>query len=282
MAALSNNAFILFRKYIYEQCGIDIDENKSYLIETRLSKLLIDSGLDSFEALYTLLERNRDARITAKVIDAITTNETFWFRNEKPWQIMEEEWLPKACEVLRSGAKKRIRIWSAAASTGQEIYSTVMCIDNYLKLHNIKDITLEHFEFYATDISSSVIDIARNGMYDSISIMRGLPGGYKQRYFTQSGHIWSINDYIKKQVKFETFNLQNSFIFMGKFDLIFCRYVLIYFSDELKTDIFKKMIQIMNKESMLFIGTSEIYYSMDSFFKKIYAKDSIYYMPKEG
>jgi len=266
MAELRNVDFKLFQKYISEKCGIDITEDKAYLIETRLSKLLIDSGVQSYEELFHLLGSSSDPHITTKVIDAITTNETLWFRDKTPWIIFEQLLMPFYISELRSYKKSKIRIWSSAASTGQEAYSTAMFIDNYLETKGIKDISLSHFEIVASDISTAVLDMARKGRYDSISIMRGLEQVYKDKYFIKQGMVWELDDKIKRAVRFEQFNLQNSFMFMGKFDLVFCRYVLIYFANDLKKEIFLKMSETLVKGGVLIIGASELYYLMEQLF----------------
>lgn len=281
MVSLSNSEFVLFRNFICERCGINIEENKAYLIETRLAKMLIDSGLNSFTELYNSIESNWDDSIATKIIDAVTTNETFWFRDKKPWEVIENCLMPQFVEMLRNKHKTKIRIWSAAASTGQEIYSTVMCIDNYLRKNNITDIKLTDFEFIATDISTNVLEIAKKGIYDSISIKRGLDLEYRELYFKKEGHVWLVADFIKNRVKFEQFNLRNSFMFMGKFDLVLCRYVLIYFSKDFRKEVLEKMTRAINKEGYFIIGTSEIYYDMDYLFEKKSYNEATYYMLKE-
>lgn len=281
MVSLSNSEFLLFRNFICERCGINIEENKAYLIETRLAKMLIDSGLNSFTELYNSIESNWDDSIATKIIDAVTTNETFWFRDKKPWEVIENCLMPQFVEMLRNKHKTKIRIWSAAASTGQEIYSTVMCIDNYLRKNNITDIKLTDFEFIATDISTNVLEIAKKGIYDSISIKRGLELEYRELYFKKEGHVWVVADFIKNRVKFEQFNLRNSFMFMGKFDLVLCRYVLIYFSKDFRKEVLEKMTRAINKEGYFIIGTSEIYYDMDYLFEKKSYNEATYYMLKE-
>lgn len=281
MVALSNTEFVLFKKFIYDRCGINIEENKAYLIETRLAKLLIDSGLNSFSELYNRIESNWDDNIATKIIDAVTTNETFWFRDQRPWDILAEKLMPRYIDMLRKKERSKIRVWSAASSTGQEIYSTVMCIDNYLKKNNIKDIKLNDFEFLATDISTNVLEIAKNGVYDAISMKRGLSLEYRDLYFKKEEQVWMLEDYIKNNVKFEQFNLQSSFMFMGKFDLIFCRYVLIYFSKEFRKDVLQKMVRTINKSGSFIIGTSEIYYDMEELFQKNIYNEGTYYTVKE-
>ncbi len=283
--ALSELEFQLFQKLIMEKCGIEITEDKSYLIESRLSKILIDSKLISFGELYAHIQQSNNAALVGKLIDAITTNETLWFRDKTPWKILEELYMPKFCEQIRSGAKNKIRIWSAATSTGQEAYSTAICIDNYLKLRFIKDVTLEDFEIIGTDISKHVLEIAKRGKYDNIAIMRGLDPSIKSRYFTNVGNAWEISDEIKKAVSFREFNLQNSFYIFGKFDFIFCRYVLIYFSEALKSDIISRLYESLSPNGVLFFGAYELLGSMSTCFYKREYGNGIYYeklVEKEG
>lgn len=281
LIALTGSTFNLFRQYIYDNIGINIEENKSYLIETRLSKLLIDLNINSFEELYNLLVKNRDLDIKSRVVDAITTNETFWFRDEKPWIIIGEKWLQNVVSEFRKGKRTKVRIWSAAASTGQEIYSTVMYIDDYLFKNRINDIKLDLFEFIATDISIGALEIAKKGLYDSLSINRGLNSEFREKYFEKEGVYWKVKGFIRSHVKFDYFNLKNSFMYLGKYDLVFCRYVLIYFSDQLKQEIFVKLKSVMERESILFLGTSEVYYEINKYFNKIYFYDSTCYMLKK-
>ena len=276
-ANLSHLEFQLFKSYINEKCGIDISEDKAYLVETRLSKLLVDSGMNSFDELYYAIRKNNDPHMSEKLIDAITTNETLWFRDKSPWIILEEVLLPRYIDMLRSQVKSKIRIWSAASSTGQEAYSTAMCIDHYLESKGITDITLSQFEIIATDISQTVLEMARKGKYDAISIMRGMEQSYKEKYFTKDGMVWEIKDKIKNAVKFDHFNLQNSFMFLGKYDIIFCRYVLIYFSDEFKKEITSKMFHSMHSKGILFIGASELYNLLEENFDMNHYGNATYY-----
>jgi len=274
---LSNLQFQLFKKYIKEKCGIDISDDKAYLIETRLSKLLVDSHLNSFDELYASIINSKDPYMSEKIIDAITTNETLWFRDKSPWITIEDVLLPKYIEQLRNKTKSKIRIWSAAASTGQEAYSTAMCIHNFLEKKGIRDITLSDFEIVATDISNTVLEIGKKGRYDPISIMRGLDPLLKQKYFKKEGMAFEIDEKIKSIVTFKHFNLQNSFMLLGKFDIIFCRYVLIYFSDDLTKDIINKLLGTINTDGALFIGSSELYSVLDTFFKMEHYSNATYY-----
>ncbi|MCX7747653.1 MAG: protein-glutamate O-methyltransferase CheR [Clostridia bacterium] len=278
--SLSSKEFYLFQKYIEEQCGICIGQDKAYLIESRLSKLLVDSGLPSFEALYQKIRTGRDKSIAEKVVDAITTNETLWFRDKIPWQTMEDLFLPKYIKDLREGKKSEIKIWSAACSTGQEPYSTAMFIDHYLQSNNIKDIRLSQFKILATDISSTVLEVAKMGKYDSISIMRGLHETYKTDYFKNEGRVWHLSENIKAAVQFKQFNLQSSFLFLGKFDMIFCRYVMIYFSDIFKKEVLSKIASALNPGGVMFIGSSELFNDYKENFHMKQHKTGVYYEVK--
>jgi chemotaxis protein methyltransferase CheR len=216
--------------------------------------------LASFEELYRMLNKQQDAGLAEKIIDAITTNETLWFRDKTPWITLEEVLLPAYINEIRSGQRSKVRIWSAACSSGQEPYSIAMCIDRYLKRSRVQDVTLAHFEILATDISSTVLTLARMGKYDTISMSRGLDQEYRDTYFQQEGRIWKLAEVVKDAVAFRQFNLQNSFIGLGKFDAVFCRYVTIYFSEKFKKTVFSKIANSLTEQGVLFIGNSEIFF----------------------
>ncbi len=277
---LSSEEFSLMKRYIEDKCGILISEDKAYLIESRLSKLLIDFKCNTFEEFYKLIYENKDEGITERIIDAITTNETLWFRDRKPWDILENVLMPEYVDQLRKNKKDKVRIWSAGCSTGQEPYTVAMIIDNYLSKNNISDVSISQFEIVATDISGSIIELAKAARYDAISIMRGLPEFYKNKYFEKQGRIYILKDNIKKMVKFYKFNLQKSFIFLGNFDLIYCRYVTIYFSDILKEDILKRIGLALQDKGKLFLGSSEIYFNFNVYYDKKEYMGSVYYEVK--
>lgn len=277
---LSSKEFSLMKRYIEDKCGILISEDKAYLIESRLSKLLIDFKCNTFEEFYKLIYENKDEGITERIIDAITTNETLWFRDRKPWDILENVLMPEYVDQLRKNKKDKVRIWSAGCSTGQEPYTIAMIIDNYLSKNNISDVSISQFEIVATDISGSIIELAKAARYDAISIMRGLPEFYKNKYFEKQGRIYILKDNIKKMIKFYKFNLQKSFIFLGNFDLIYCRYVTIYFSDILKDDILKRIGLVLQQNGKLFLGSSEIYFNFNVYYDKKDYMGSVYYEVK--
>jgi len=280
--SITEKEFSLFNDYIIKNCGIVIPSEKAYIFETRLSKFLVDAGVNSFEELYGYIVKKNDPLFNQKIINSITTNETKWFRDEAPWKVLEEILLPRLIGDIVSGRKARVRIWSAAASTGQEIYSTVMCIDNYLSKNNIKSVTLDNFDFLATDISSNVLEIAKKGRYDKISIMRGLNEQYKTKYFNCEGSVWTIDPKIQNAVNFKHFNLLNSYNEFGLFDIIFCRYILIYFSDILKSQIVSKMHDSLYDNGVLFTGNYALYDLFEGNFETDYYGNLTYYTKKKG
>lgn len=275
---LSHQEFLLMQKYISELCGILITEDKAYLIESRLARLLAESGTKSFIHFYQLYcGSNKNKKMAQKVIDAITTKETQWFRDKTPWLTLEDVLLPSYIKEIREGKRSKIRIWSTACATGQEPFSTAMCIDRYLNRHGISDIKLSHFEILATDISQAALQMAEKGMYDNVSILRGLDDTYRSEYLKQEGFVWFLDERLKKAVQFRQFNLQNSFLSLGQFDIIFCRYVTIYFSKEFKQEVLKKAVSVLNHRGVLFLGNSEIFSDRMERFELVEHKGGIYY-----
>jgi len=273
---------MLFRDYIAQESGIVISPEKAYLIETRLSKLMLDAGTESFGEYYDYIVSNKDPNVSEKIINAITVNETMWFRDAALWKVLEEEILPNLVEDLVTGKKTRVRIWCAAVSTGQEVYSAAMSVDEYLHKNKASGINLASFDFFATDISGRVLDIAKNGRYDKISMARGINEYYKSKYFTNTGSVWDIDPKIKSAVKFERFNLQKNYGRFGQFDIIFCRYVLIYFSNEMKQEIIKKMHGSLTENGVFFTGNYVFYdFFKDGFESKCY-ENITYYLKKRG
>jgi len=275
--AINEREFELLRDYIAEHSGILIPPEKSYLIETRLSGMMASLGMAAFGELYDYIVKSKDPAVRRKVIDAITTNETMWFRDGAPWKVMEEKVLPSLTRTLVSGEKSRARFWFSAVSTGQEAYSTVMCVDDFLYKNGIKGITLADFDFFATDISGGVLETAKKGRYDQISIMRGLDEYYKNKYFTKNGPAWEIDGKIREAVRFSEFNLQSDYHLLGKFDVIFCRYVMIYFPERTNREIAEKMSEALREGGVLFIGNYVFYELFDEYFDTNHYGNLTYY-----
>ncbi|MCL2636900.1 MAG: hypothetical protein FWD48_00880 [Oscillospiraceae bacterium] len=279
--SISEYEFTLFSNYILSISGIIIPPEKAYLVETRLSKLMLDAGAESFTEFYDYIISNADSSLPQKIIDVMTINETMWFRDAMPWNVLERTALPALVEQLASGKKQKIRFWHAAVSTGQEAYSAAMCVDDYLSKNPVKGVDLSNFSFFATDISGKVLETAKSGRYDKISIMRGLNEYYRTKYFKNNGAVWEIDPRIKNAVRFENFNLQNCYKSFGMFDIIFCRYVMIYFSEEMKKEMIAKMRDVLVDDGLLFTGNYVLYdYFKEDFETKPY-NNSTYFSKKK-
>ncbi len=261
---LTPGEFNRIQGFIEKNCGISLTEDKVYLIECRLSGIILESGFPDYDAFF--LAAQGDPVLMERIIDAITTNETLWFRDQSPWLILERVLIPEYIRMLRHNEASKIRIWSAGCSTGQEPYSIAMSIDHYLTRNNISDISLASFEILASDISRSALASARAGQYDNIAITRGLDDSYRNVYFKNNHHVWTIEDRIRNAVTFKPFNLQHDFFGLGEFDLIFCRYTLIYFSDSLKKHVLSKISQSLKENGVLLIGSSELIMDYSRYF----------------
>lgn len=277
-AKLSTYEFSLFSRFIEERAGIEIRENKAYLIENRLLRLLNDGNCPSFHRLYRDMIEDPSGSLAEKVIDAITTNETYWFRDRTPWEYLRQEWLPRIVVELRSRRRCRARIWSAAAATGQEAYSMAILIDRYLKDNGITDVLLSQFEILATDISPDALQRARAGRYDEIAMARGLDAALRDAYFARDGNGYLLAEPIRRAVTFRHFNLQNSFAPLGSFDVIFLRYAMIYFSEPMRQQTACKLRLALREDGVLFLGASELYPCIGSQFTAHRFGRAIFYM----
>ena len=274
--------FIMIQEFIEGKCGIKLGEEKAYLLESKLTSLLVESGASNFEDLYLKICTTSDSALIESVIEAVTINETFWFRDKTPWYVIEEILLPVLIAKLRNGEGDRVRIWSAACSYGQEPYSVAMCIDNYLKRMGAIDVSPVAFEILATDISSDVLHMAQSGNFDNISISRGLEEEYKSKYFRNEGRIWRLDEEIKKRVCFKQFNLIKSNFTYGLYDIIFCRNVLIYFSERYKKEVMDGITASLKPGGVLFIGSSELFEDYGRCYTMEQYRNGIYYRKKEG
>ncbi len=272
MLKITEPEYVLMKSFIQEHCGIYLETGKEYLIESRLSDLAVENGCDSFQEFHLKARSDYTGKLKDRIIDAMTTNETLWFRDETAWMYIREVAVPEM--VDKAEKQGSARIWSAAASTGQEAYSLLMLLDEEVKKRN-KPHLLEKIEIFGTDISSSALFLAMSARYDSIAVSRGLPEDKKRKYFTQQGNIWMFDQELKKRVSFKKFNLQNSFMPLGVFDLVLCRYFSIYFSDTFKRELFAKIADVMNPGSALILGATESLRDYTNSFEVNYHKNAI-------
>jgi chemotaxis protein methyltransferase CheR len=277
--AINHEEFVLLREYIQRECGIVVGDEKVYLIESRLARLVVETGCKSFKEFYLKAKSDITKKLRNKIVDAMTTNETLWFRDQKPWQILEDVIIPKFISDLKSKKKSRINIWSSACSTGQEPYSLVFLILSALE----KEPTIkpEQFRILATDISASALYMAISGRYNSIAMSRGMLPKYRMKYFKNDGNVSQIADDVKKRVIFKQFNLQQDFNKLPECDLIFCRNVAIYFSIDFKKQLFKKIHSKLNPDGFFFIGATESLIGYSNDFEQFEYKRGVYYKPKK-
>jgi chemotaxis protein methyltransferase CheR len=237
------------RKSLKERSGLVLTADKQYLVESRLLPIARKAGLVSLGGLVAALRRG-DESLMMTVVEAMTTNETFFFRDKTPFENFRTAILPALLAARR--AARHIRIWSAAASSGQEPYSLAMTIKE------LED-TLAgwRIEIIATDLSSSVLRKAQAGIYSQFEVQRGLPIALLIKYFSKTGDMWQIAPDLRAMVKFRQFNLLSDFSTLGVFDLIFCRNVLIYFDQPTKTNVLNRLGRVAAADSYLILGAAE-------------------------
>lgn len=271
---LLDREFEALRAYIEEQCGIALDGDKRYLLTNRLGHLVREQGCRSFTDFHEAARRDGTGRLRDAIIDAMTTNETLWFRGGTPFTLLTDHFLP---HWQQDGANRTrpFRIWSAACSTGQEPYSVAMCLLEYIRTH--PGLRPEQFEILATDISPAALASARAGAYDTCAMMRGLPAEHRDRYFTAEGDRWTLCAEARGLVRFETHNLQHSFGHLGIFDLVLCRNVLIYFSDSFKQDVLERLSRLLRPDGALLLGCSESLFNLTDRFELVSEGGQHYY-----
>ncbi len=262
-----------FRKFLEDACGIVLGDNKQYLVTSRLTKLISDNEIDSFS---TLMKRMKvDEKLRNCIMDAMTTNETSWFRDVYPFDILKEKLLPE----LIKAQPRTIRIWSAACSTGQEPYSLSMMVQEYSQ-SKPGSLSTNAVQIIGTDISPSVLAVAKSGVYEGVAVSRGLPKERKARFFQEIGAGWEVSADIKKRVSFRELNLMQNYTLLGRFDIIYCRNVLIYFSTELKRDILARMAKCLNPGGFLVLGGSESITNYSNEFDLVRWRNGVIYQLK--
>lgn len=265
-----------FRDFLEQACGIVLGENKQYLVSSRLARVMNEFQFASFGELLAALRRDPGQRLRNRIVEAMTTNETSWFRDNHPFMILKEVIFPE----LGRARRNPVRIWSAACSSGQEPYSVAMVLNEF-QMSN-PGVLGGEVQIVATDISPAMLDVARTGRYDGLSMARGLSPERKQRYFRQQGEFWEIIPALRERVQFRDLNLLQNFSLLGRFDVIFCRNVLIYFSADSKRDILARMARTLNPGGYLFLGGSESLTGLSDAFEMVRHGGSVVYRLKSG
>ena len=247
------------RKLLKERSGLDLSADKQYLVESRLIPLARRGGLAGIAELVATIRSGSDA-LTTEVVEAMTTNETFFFRDKIPFDHLREAILPA---LLQARANRRsLRIWCAASSTGQEPYSIAMCLKEFGPA-----LAGWRVEIVATDLSQAVLEKARAGIFSQFEVQRGLPIQMLVKYFTQVGELWQLNADIRAMVQHRQLNLLQDFSHLGTFDVVFCRNVLIYFDQDTKVGIFDRLAKMVEPDGVLALGAAESVVGISDAFK---------------
>ncbi|MCC7251459.1 protein-glutamate O-methyltransferase CheR [Hyphomicrobium sp.] len=245
-----SQAFDALCEYLRRNSGLVMESSKKYLVESRVMPIVRREKLSGLEELVALLQRGQSPKIAKDVIEAMTINETYFFRDKSPFDQFRSVMLPALLAARQN--EKRLRIWSAASSTGQEAYSLAMILDEFAaRMVGWK------VEIVGTDLSEQVLEKAKKGIYSQFEVQRGLPAPMLLRHFNQIGESWQISDHIRSKVSFRPLNLLADFTALGRFDIIFCRNVLIYFDAVRKTDILARMTRVLAPDGYVTLGASE-------------------------
>jgi chemotaxis protein methyltransferase CheR len=256
------------RKLLKERSGLMLSDDKQYLIESRLLPLVRKMGLKDIGDLVVEIKKGSN-RHALEVIEAMTTNETFFFRDKVPFDHFKQTVLPDL--IKARGARRSLRIWCAASSTGQEPYSLAMII---------KDMEAQlagwRIDIIATDISLEVLEKSKAGIYSQFEVQRGLPIQMLVKHFKQHGEMWQLNPDVRAMVQYRPFNLLQDFGQLGKFDVIFCRNVLIYFDQETKTSIFNRLAKVTEPDGYLFLGAAETVVGLTDVYRPCAQRRGVY------
>jgi len=245
-----SQAFDALCEYLRRNSGLVMDQSKKYLVESRVMPIVRREKLSGLDELVAMLLKGQSSKLAKDVIEAMTINETYFFRDKSPFDQFRSFMLPALLAARQS--ERRLRIWSAAASTGQEAYSLAMILDEFAARTPGWKI-----EIVGTDLSEQVLEKARKGIYSQFEVQRGLPAPMLLRHFNQIGESWQLSDHIRSKVTFRPLNLLSDYASLGRFDLIFCRNVLIYFDATRKADILARMTRSLAPDGYVILGASE-------------------------
>jgi chemotaxis protein methyltransferase CheR len=271
---LSAPDYQFLRNLVYKDSAIVLGDDHAYLLEARLGPLAQLEGVADVTALVRVLQRATDPGLRRRVVETMTTNETSFFRDIQPFEVLRSSILPEL--VKRRATERRLRIWSGAASTGQEACSLAMTL-----LEHQREVALGwDVQILGTDLSSRVIDRARSGLYTQLEVGRGLPATLLVKHFTRSGAHWQTSTAVQRLLEYRVMNLASAWPLMPQFDIIFLRNVLIYFDMETRRAIFTRLRNCLRKDGALFIGGAESIREADDAFECVRAGTTHYYRHK--
>lgn len=254
---------------LMEQSGLVLGPDKKYLLESRLTPVARECGLAGVDELVTAIRRTRDKKLIDKATEAMTTNESFFFRDVRPFETFREKVLPALIESRRD--RKSFRIWCAAASSGQEAYSLAMILkEESAKLAGWR------YDIVGTDISGQILQKAKSGKYSQFEVQRGLPVTMLSKYFESENDSWTIRPEIRSMVQYREFNLLNDPASLGRFDVVFCRNVLIYFDAETKSKVLEGIANLLPEDGVLFLGGAETVLGISKRYKPYGDRSGVY------
>jgi len=251
--AITAEEVVIWARYVQETCGIVLDQSKAYLLETRLGGLMREAGASGFTDLFYKLKADVSDTLRGKVVDAITTNETSFFRDTAPFELLRHKLLPELIDRRSKGVRPiPMRIWSAACSTGQEVYTVGIILKELLGNFSGYDIRI-----LGTDVSNRAIAAASRGHFTHLEIQRGLSEAAAEKYFTREAGEWKVRDEVRALATFRRMNLLEAFAFPVPFDIIMCRNVAIYFSEQDRSRMFRNLSRCLARDGNLIIGSTE-------------------------
>ena len=268
-------------KYVYTLCGVHLDESKGYLLESRLAPLLAETNCASFSELHLKARNDPSRTLPRRIVDAVTTGETSFFRDTAPFELLQHKLLPELIDrrkkVTPPGVPLPLRIWSAACSTGQEVYTIAVVLKELLG-----DINRYNIRLLGTDISDQAIQRASTGVYNNLEIERGLAPALLNRHFTPVAGGWKVKDELRAMVSFRRMNLFEDFSALGRWDILFCRNVAIYFIENDRIALFQRLAAALQPDGALLIGSTESLAGISPQFEAMRYLRSIYYRLKNS
>ncbi len=266
---MNTQDFTFLVNMLKKTSGHVLAEDKGYLLDSRLGPIARKENYDSVDALIKAMRTKNDDRLNAIVTEAMTTNETFFFRDRTPFDLFKSDVIPHLTANRPAGSK--IKIWCAAASSGQEPYSLAMIMrEEAARMKGLQSSIL------ATDISDKVLEKAKTGLYSQFEVQRGLPVQLMVKYFEKANDLWRIDPRLQQHITFRKFNLLENFRGLGQFDVVFCRNVLIYFDQATKTDILNRLAQSIAPDGFLFLGAAETVMGLSDAFVPVPGKRGLY------
>ena len=275
---MSGKEFSMLREFFFRKTGRKIKDNELHTVEKRLTRFMVQYGLDSFKELFHKMINDITGTLRNIIVSELITPESVWFRDTEYWALIEKKIIPELIDQLKSGKKNSITIWSAAAATGEEPYSFCMLLNRILE--NEKRVSASQFRIIASDISPSSLFFAISGRYDHSNILSGVSDLYVRKYFSGLKSVQEINDDVKGMVDFVKLDLREEYTNLPIFDLVLCRNVSSYFTLEEMNDIFYRMYDNMNKDGYLIIGKEEDLSLYTDFFNVVEYEGIKYYRPK--